>query len=977
MRSLILALLVAGLIAGEGITVKTGSLPTSKKDELLKAGASLLQNGKPSEVYKNLLKVPLWDVVDSFPAPGSYHMGLGFDGTYLYNVSNATTPVIVYVIDPSTGNVVNQWQLSSGGYCLGITYFQGYLWIADFSYGYIYKYQTNGTYVQTYSSPVGTYIRGLTNDNNYLWVASVGGGVGLGSLVQWDPSTNQIIRTVSVGSIIDWPMDISYDSRTGNMWVTDDNGASAEINEVDISGSNGVIVAQYAPPGGYSLIPEGIVFDGGTYIYYTAFYASYIWKILAATFNNDVSTYQIISPSSTTMPYTPTDIKAVVKNIGQTNAGSFNVYCVVESLGIQVYSSSQTIPSLPAGASDTITFSPQWTPSEFTYEIIVWHDYADDFAGDDTLTKQVKASSGEWICYNDGVMANAWAFYAAGNAWGHRISPATYPYYVDTVKVYILSEGDPYWPWPDATHQDFQISVFDENSGYPGNEIFVDTVNVTTDSLDPSGSRSWVYAFPKVKINSGDFWIGHVQLYPYPGTEGQGVDASLNYPSRTWARIGGTWQQYATTGDLMMCAFVRYPYAHDVGVFSIEKPKPFAPAYSSIQIQAKIVNEGLNTESFNVEAKIDSAGVTVYADTVLVNNLISDDTLLVSFAPFTTGAGNLNYTLTIKTLLSTDVKPTNNFKSLSFTTVEVPRFITVPVSQVMPIIDGFIDTLSEWNDAIKLDASDVFQMHGLLNPPGSAFIYLKYDGDYLYAAVRAPFDLTRTQFDRIFLYFDDNNDGQFPPPGIKKEGRVALYYTSILDIAAFTPIFVDRTLGQTKSVGFPCASAMPLGYEQYEIAIPFGSLDEELDVSFPDTVGFFFQVGDTFANKIEYGGWFPQDNDSVRVPSYYTKLIFPVVAVKEGKKPINIKERLELALNIPNSISKNPEINFTIPYASPVKINLYNVNGVKVATLIDNKFMTPGKYSVKIDRDKLSSGVYFVRLETNTKDITKKLVFVK
>ncbi|MEO0271307.1 MAG: T9SS type A sorting domain-containing protein, partial [candidate division WOR-3 bacterium] len=396
-----------------------------------------------------------------------------------------------------------------------------------------------------------------------------------------------------------------------------------------------------------------------------------------------------------------------------------------------------------------------------------------------------------------------------------------------------------------------------------------------------------------------------------------------------------------------------------------------------IQIQAKIVNEGLNTESFNVEAKIDSAGFTVYADTVPVNNLISDDTVLVSFAPFTTGANNLNYTLTIKTLLPTDVKPTNNFKSLSFTTVEVPRFITVPVSQVMPIIDGFIDTLSEWNDAIKLDASDVFQMHGLLNPPGSAFIYLKYDGDYLYAAVRAPFDMTRTQFDRIFLYFDDNNDGQFPPPGIKKEGRVALYYTSILDIAAFTPIFVDRTLGQTKSVGFPCASAMPLGYEQYEIAIPFGSLDEELDVSFPDTVGFFFQVGDTFANKIEYGGWFPQDNDSIRVPSYYTKLIFPVVAVKEGKKPINIKERLELALNIPNSISKNPEINFTIPYASPVKINLYNVNGVKVANLIDNKFMTPGKYSVKIDRDKLSSGVYFIRLETNTKDITKKLVFVK
>ncbi len=237
--------------------------------------------------------------------------------------------------------------------------------------------------------------------------------------------------------------------------------------------------------------------------------------------------------------------------------------------------------------------------------------------------------------------------------------------------------------------------------------------------------------------------------------------------------------------------------------------------------------------------------------------------------------------------------------------------------------------------------------------------------------------MTRSEFDRVYLYFDDNNDGSFPPPGDNSEGRVALYYTPILDIAAFTPIYIDRTLGQTRSTGFPSATAMPLGYEQYEIAIPFGSADEEITVNFPDTVGFFLRIGDTTSTGIEYGGWFPQDNDSMRVPSYYTKLIFPVVAVKEGKTPISVKERLKLSLMIPNSIGKNPVINFTIPYASPVKINLYNVNGVKVQTLVDNKNMLPGKYSVKIDREKLSSGVYFIRLETNARNLTRKLVFVK
>ncbi len=973
-----IVMLIAGvLLALDREVLSTKGMLSHKKMELEKAGASPLQNGKMSDFLKNILKIPLWQVVDSFPAPGSYHMGLAFDGTYLYNVSNAATPPIVYQIDPSTGNVISQWQLSSGSYSLGITYFNGLLWIADFINGLIYAYQTNGTYVNTYSSPVGTYVRGLANDGTYLWVASVGGAVGNGSLVQWDPYTNSIIRTVFIGNIIDWPMGISYDTRTGNMWVNDDNDASAEINEVDITGANGVIVAQYPPPGGYSLVPEGIEFDGVTYIYYTAFYASYIWKILAATFNNDVSAFKIISPPSTVIPFTPLDIKAIIKNTGQTDASNFTVYCVVESLGVQVYSSSQSIAYLPAGSTDTITFLPQWTPKEFTYEIIVYHNYSDDFSGNDTVKKIVKATFGEWICYNDGVMANAWAFYDAGNAWGLRVTPSSAPYYVDTVKVYILSEGDPYWPWPDATHQDFQISIFDENAGMPGTEVFAETVNVLTDTIDPTGSISWVYATPKLRINSGDFWIGHVQLSPYPSTEGQGVDVSLDFPARTWARISGTWQTYALSGDLMMCAFVRYLPPHDVGVLSIDRPKPYAPANSTIQIQSKIYNDGLNTESFDVEAKIDSAGITVYIDTVSVTGLLSGDTTVISFSPFNTGGGNITYTLTITTLLSTDLRPTNNIKTIDFTTIDVLRTLEVPLASVVPVFDGFIDTLNEWGDAIKVDVSDVFQMQGELNSLGSAFLYLKYDGDYLYTAVRAPFDMTRSEFDRIFMYFDDNNDGFFPPPGDNSEGRVALYYTSILDIAAFTPIYIDRTLGQTRSVGFPCASAMPLGYEQYEIAIPFGSADEELKVNFPDTVGFFMVAGDSTFADIEYGGWFPQDNDSIRVPSYYTKLVFPFLAVKEGKTPIYVKERLKLSLMIPNSISRNPVINFTIPYASPVKINLYNANGVKVQTLVDEKNMLPGKYSAEVDIKTLSSGVYFIRLETNTENLTKKLVFVR
>ncbi|TET77236.1 MAG: hypothetical protein E3J41_07565, partial [Candidatus Cloacimonadota bacterium] len=74
-------------------------------------------------------------VIDSIPAPGvDAHMGLGWDGTYLYMASNDLVPPtrLVYVIDPVTGIVVNTITTTLTRYVLGTTYLNASLWHQQF-----------------------------------------------------------------------------------------------------------------------------------------------------------------------------------------------------------------------------------------------------------------------------------------------------------------------------------------------------------------------------------------------------------------------------------------------------------------------------------------------------------------------------------------------------------------------------------------------------------------------------------------------------------------------------------------------------------------------------------------------------------------------------------------------------------------------------------------------------------------------------
>jgi len=85
--------------------------------------------------------------------------------------------------------------------------------------------------------------------------------------------------------------------------------------------------------------------------------------------------------------------------------------------------------------------------------------------------------------------------------------------------------------------------------------------------------------------------------------------------------------------------------------------------------------------------------------------------------------------------------------------------------------------------------------------------------------------------------------------------------------------------------------------------------------------------------------------------------------------------------NFPNPFNPETVIKFQIARESNVKLNVFNIKGQLVKTIMDD-FMDPGSYSMKWDGTdisgrSLSSGVYFYNLRSGNSSISRKMILLK
>jgi hypothetical protein len=96
--------------------------------------------------------------------------------------------------------------------------------------------------------------------------------------------------------------------------------------------------------------------------------------------------------------------------------------------------------------------------------------------------------------------------------------------------------------------------------------------------------------------------------------------------------------------------------------------------------------------------------------------------------------------------------------------------------------------------------------------------------------------------------------------------------------------------------------------------------------------------------------------------------------------PLSVNEQIPnqftLSQNYPNPFNASTIIDYYLNKTGLVKLDIYNIAGQYLESLVNNN-QEAGRYSIKFDASKYSSGQYFYKLRTQKGELVKKLILLK
>lgn len=206
-------------------------------------------------------------------------------------------------------------------------------------------------------------------------------------------------------------------------------------------------------------------------------------------------------------------------------------------------------------------------------------------------------------------------------------------------------------------------------------------------------------------------------------------------------------------------------------------------------------------------------------------------------------------------------------------------------------------------------------------------------------------------------------------------GRIDAYQAYLLalamipvELASFTAAANENsvtlnwsTATETNNSGFSIERKTPLDERWIEVGfVPgFGTTTERMSYSFTD-INLSMGSYSYRLKQIDFDGTIEYSNE--------------VLA------EVSTPNEFALMQNYPNPFNPTTTIGFTIPQTSDVSIDIYNVVGERVASLV-NQNLESGYHSIDFDASSLSSGTYIYQLKATGQNAifveTKKMLLMK
>jgi len=258
----------------------------------------------------------------------------------------------------------------------------------------------------------------------------------------------------------------------------------------------------------------------------------------------------------------PRTLWAKIKNSGNQPISSCTVFCRVRNASnAVVYTDTIITSAMASGQVDSITFTPDWTPTATdVYRSVFRTRIGNDmFVGNDSVIIETRVVSyPSELMYDDGTNDYAWSWAGGGGGIGNKFIPPRYPCRITTAKANLSATT--------AATCTLLVYAADGPGGMPGTVLGRGNISVT------STTPAWYQITLDQTINSGAFFVG-VTSSP-PAAISFICDTSSPHSYQGW-EYTGVWAPHRdqATYDVEMRAMVNLAGIEELLPIGISTPR--------------------------------------------------------------------------------------------------------------------------------------------------------------------------------------------------------------------------------------------------------------------------------------------------------------------------------------------------------------------------------------------------------------------